>query len=407
MTGRELLADFILTINHYLGFDDDGVENTVIIDENLNSALAQLKALAPPANFVILIDALDKLIETNADNFLANNYLVTGTIQIIDFADPNLDKKNRAFAYSDSDFGFFSTKSLIQSGALVDISLPQFEILWKQMQEFLERCYTIPDADKITILLDCISLNNINTGFVINKQSMAGFDSNRHFSYIYLSYLNNSKAIDLPPELIYSSPVLNNSLILDNTKIYEQYFDIYDVINELNQTPDILSRFLRLYHILEYLVYRVYLVDLTNRVGTNKFFVREFASSSESMVKNEKKSFTKNFPKIFHGDIARLNADLLPHSTTPVKDFLRDRAIVKGFVPSNLERIAELIYGLRCCIVHNKESEYHLTISNNDDYSLIVPLIRQLIQTLEYLIIGKIANNYNIINYPQQHLNLY
>jgi hypothetical protein len=406
MTGKEMLSQFILTLNQYLGFNDDIVLENVIIDEDLNAALSRLKSLAPQANFVTLIDSLDKIITDNKDAFLSDTYIVTGSLEVIDFSIPTFEKKNRAFAYSDTDFGFFSTKSLIQAGTCVDISLPKFSMLWKQMQEYLVRCYLIPDEPKIITLLDCIRDNNFNIGFVINKLGVI-FNSDRHYSYIYLCFLNCSKSIDLPPTLTYSVPKLNNTLALDNVKIYEQFFDVYDVLNELNQAPDILSRFLKLYHILEYLVYRVYLVDLTTRVGTNKFFVREYAVSAEKMKGRESDTFIMNFKKIFLADNPRISADLLPFATNPIKDFLRNNGIVKGFNNSNLERVASLVYGLRCSIVHNKESEYHLTITNSEDYTIIIPLITQLIETLEFLVIQKIADNDISIKYPQQQMNLY
>src|ERR1039457_6328961 len=185
MTGKELLSRFILTINQYLGFNNEFVLKNIIVDKNLSNALAILKTLTNNADFVKLIDSLDKIILADTDNFLSSNYSVSGTIQVIDFALPIFEKKNRAFAYSDSDFGFFSTKSLLQGNSIVDISLPQFAMLWKQIQEFLERCYAISNEDKITILLDCIKNGNIHTGFVINKNGIV-FDDNRHYSYIYL-----------------------------------------------------------------------------------------------------------------------------------------------------------------------------------------------------------------------------
>ena len=320
MTGKEMLSQFILSLNHYLGFDDETVLENVIIDEDLIIALTRLKALTPPPNFISFIDSLEKIINEDTGSFLSDTYAVTGSIETIDFSVAAFEKKNRAFAYSDLDFGFFSKKSLFQSGVLVDISLPQFAMLWKQMQEFLERCYLIPDEAKITTLLDCIRDGNINTGFVINKLG-AAFAANRHYSYIYLCFLNSSKSIDLPTNLTYSVPKLNSTIALDNGKNYEQFFDVYDVLNELNKAPDIISRYLKLYHILEYLVYRVYLVDLTTRVGTNKFFVREFAISAERMKVKEALTFIKNFQEIFDADKLKIRNELTPVTDQFVKTF--------------------------------------------------------------------------------------
>lgn len=119
MTGKEMLSQFIVSLNDYLGFSDETVLENVIIDEDLKAALTRLKSLTPPPNFVKLIDSLDTIINSNKDNFLSETYSVTGSIEIVDFSIASLEKKNRAFAYSDNDFGYFSTKSLIQSGSIV------------------------------------------------------------------------------------------------------------------------------------------------------------------------------------------------------------------------------------------------------------------------------------------------
>lgn len=169
MTGKEMLSQFIVSLNDYLGFSDETVLENVIIDEDLKAALTRLKSLTPPPNFVKLIDSLDTIINSNKDNFLSETYSVTGSIEIVDFSIASLEKKNRAFAYSDNDFGYFSTKSLIQSGSIVDISLPHYAMLWKQIQEFLERCYSNADTPRITLFLDCIRNNNFNLGLQLTS----------------------------------------------------------------------------------------------------------------------------------------------------------------------------------------------------------------------------------------------
>tara|TARA_R110000744_G_C19360406_1_gene561373 strand:- start:719 stop:1612 length:894 start_codon:yes stop_codon:yes gene_type:complete len=296
---------------------------------------------------------------------------------------------------------------LFDCGNLIDLSAESHGLIWKQIEVFLERNYSNIDLETINQFFDFIRNLDSNKGIVINKTPNA-FNEDIHYSYIYLSYLNESKSIVLPQNLTYNPTTLNSGLVYDNTKNYEQYFDIYDVLNELNQAPDILNRFLRLYHTLEYLVYRVYLVNLVNRVGGSKLFVREFITSAENMKKGEKDSFKKNFKIIFDTDLAhKIKPDLAPLSTQDVKNFLKDKNIVAGFDANNIQKVSELIYGLRCCIVHNKESEYHMTISNSEDYEIIIPLIRKLLEVFEELVIGKIFQNHSAINYAQKSVNLY
>lgn len=406
MTGKELISQLIVFLNEYLGFNDETVLEKVILDEDLVSALMTLNTLGPSSNFSIFINSLINIVNVNNEDFLSNNYGINGQIEQIDFTIVELQGKKRSFYYSDTDFGFFSTSILFNSGVLVDLSTTENQLLWKQIEEFIERCYSMPDLSLLNIFFDAINGLNLNLGFILNKQSIA-LNHERHFSYIYLSFLNSSNSLILKQDLKYTIPQINPTLHLDNTKNYEQFFDIYDVINEINMSPDILTRFLKLYHTLEYLVYRVYLVDLSNRVGANKFFVREFAISAERMKVREGDTFVDNFKKIFISDLPQISLDLTPVTSIPVKDFLRDKNIVRGFDHTNIDRIARLIYGLRCSIVHNKESEYHLTIATSEDYQIIIPLISEVIRSMEFLVIQKIADNDLSINYPRREMRLF
>ena len=407
MNGKELFSKIILSLNSYLGFNDQDVIDYIETDENLEDGISALLSLNPPSPFEVFVNSLNRLKDINADNFLSTPYSNTGNVHIIDFSQPKFKNKNRRFAYSNNEFGFASTKVLFDNGTLIDLSTDSNGLIWKQIEVFLERNYSNINLAIINQFFDFISNLDSNKGIVINK-TLNAFNEDIHYSYIYLSYLNESKSIVLPQNLTYNPTTLNPALIFDNTKNYEQYFDIYDVLNELNQAPDILNRFLRLYHTLEYLVYRVYLVNLVNRVGGSKLFVREFITSAESMKKGEKDSFKKNFKEIFNTDLTpKIQPDLAPISTPDVIAFLKEKNIVNGFDASNIQKVSELIYGIRCCIVHNKESEYHMTISNSEDYEIIIPLIRKLLEVFEELVIKKLFQNHSAINYSQKSVNLY
>lgn len=407
MNGKELFSKIILSLNSYLGFNDQDIIDLIETDENLEEGISQLINLTPPLPFVDLLTSLEKLRDRDDDNFLSTPYSNAGNVHVIDFTEDKFKFKNRRFAYSNGEFGFLSTKVLFDNGSLIDLSDPDNGIIWKQIEEYLERNYYETNNAKINLFFDFLISTDLEKGIVINKTPEA-FNEDIHYPYIYLSYLNDSNSIFLPQELKYNPNSLNSTLSFDNTKDYEQYFDIYDVLNELNQAPDILNRFLRLYHTMEYLVYRVYLVNLVSRVGSSKLFVREFITSAENMKKGERDSFKKNFKEIFSTDLApTISPSLAPLVDQNVKDFLKEKNIVKGFETNNIEKISELIYGLRCCIVHNKESEYHMTISNSEDYEIIIPLIRKSLVIFEKLVIDKILENHPSINYPQKSINLY
>lgn len=406
MTGSEMLSNLILSINQKFGTSDPIVVENITIDGNIKVAIVNLLPNVANSNIQIFLNSLSKIFDDDKDSFLTTPYTIVGQTEVIDFTNADFDKKNRAFSFSDIDFGFFSTKAMFDTNVLVNLDKDSHGLLWKQMQEFLTLCYLSADVAKENLLLDAISNANKNVGFVLNKHAIP-FIPQTHYAYIYLKFLNSSNSVELPTNLRSSNPVLNNTLALDNTKIYEQYFDIYDVLNELNQAPDLLSRFLKLYHIIEYLVYRVYLVDLVTRVGNSKFFVREYAVSAEKMKGSESATFSKNFEAIFSSEILTITADLGPHTNPAVILFLKEKGIVSGFDQTDIKKVSKLVYGLRCSIVHNKESEYHMTITNHEDYEEIIPLMRKLIETMEFLVVKKVAENFPLISYTQPQVKLY
>lgn len=406
MNGKELFSKIILSLNSYLGYNDSDVIDYIDTDGDLENGILQLLSLNPPSPFDKFINSMNKIRHNNFGNFLSTPYSITGNVHIIDFTQPKFKGKNRRFVHSNLEFGFLSTKILFDNNQLIDLSDIQNGLIWKQIEEYFERNYSSINLGNIDLFFNILKNLDHEKGIVLNK-TVNVFNEDLHYPYIYLSNLNGCNSISLPQELKYNPTTLSSSLIFDNTKNYEQYFDIYDVINELNQAPDILNRFLRLFHTIEYLVYRVYLVNLVTRVGTSKLFVREFITSAENMKKGEKDSFKMNFKKIFDADKLTIKNSLRTVTNVQVKDFLEKRKIVLSFQHDNIDKVAELIYGLRCCIVHNKESEYHISISNYDDYNVIIPMIRKILELFEELVIKKIAQNNSIINYPQKTVNLY
>jgi hypothetical protein len=407
MTGKELFSKIILSLNSYLGFNDQYLIDLIDLDENLEYGIRYFLSLTSPPVFEKFVRSLDQIRQNNNGDFINNHYSIIGNQAKIDFNQLKFKNRIRRFAYSNTEYGFVATSALFDNSDLIDLSLIENELIWKQIEEYLERCYSTADNSLVTEFFDLLNTQNKTTGLVINKSGNP-FDEDKHYPYIYLSFLNESKSIILENDLKYSINNIYPALTYDNTKDYEQYFDIYDVLNELNQSKDILNRFLRLYHTFEYLVYRVYLVDLVNRVGSSRIFVREFINSAESMKKGEKESFKKNFNKIFSPDLVpTIHPALTEVTNDSVITFLKDKKIVNEFNPNCINKIAEFIYGIRCCIVHNKESEYHISISKSDDFIEIIPLIRKTLETFERLVIKKIADNYNEIKYEKNTVQLY
>ena len=71
-------------------------------------------------------------------------------------------------------------------------------------------------------------------------------------------------------------------------------------------------------------------------------------------------------------------------------------------------KYAKVVYQLRNSIVHNKEAELHFSYGNMDEYSVVIPLIAQLIKTLGSGVVHIINNppNQDLV-FDKRELNLY
>ena len=215
-------------------------------------------------------------------------------------------------------------------------------------------------------------------------------------------YLNNQGKFNIDNNLRYTPFTYLQNHQYNNTAKYNQYSDIYDVIGEWNNCKDILSAFLKMYQILEYIVYRQELVKFVNGSNINRSFVRQIKGVDRKYTNNERSSFIKGlnheFPSLFTGKI-----NTIDHVTNDVEQFCENyypkndkgQAYMTNVNINNTNTIndciAKFIYDTRCSIVHNKESEFHMTAINYSEYKAIVPLMKKILS-----IVGE--ELYNLIN---------
>lgn len=219
----------------------------------------------------------------------------------------------------------------------------------------------------------------------------------RILSGIKLSILLSGKILHEMQEYIYepleltkqrgSFDCLINYNIISNS--YEQYEQVYEVINEYNGTRGIIEKYLKLYQVLEELMVRINVVKFSKETISVRA-LEEF----KSIKKSEREALKKLFSHIFYVDslsnpqlpdkklldeIRELwNASDPTYSLKLNKQFNETKS-VKMEQPCNynfntllgnyeVEKIAEFysfwIYELRCEIVHNKATEYHMTYIN-------------------------------------------
>ena len=236
------------------------------------------------------------------------------------------------------------------------------------------------------------------------------------YHYALLRYLNKGDVINRVSNLNFPSFTILPSVPFSETIIYRQYMDILDVISEINHSDDILSAFMKLYQILEYLVYRERLVKIVKDSNIKQSFVRQIIGIDKAYSNGERNMFISALFKI----IGTLFGDIV------ITDFSQDlENFCKKYYPLNKDGnpyfkssicndqnslnsgIAKFIYDTRCAIVHNKEAEFHITYFNYEEYKAIVPMMDKIIKLISQKIVTLINSPNTIICFDKASFDLY
>lgn len=206
------------------------------------------------------------------------------------------------------------------------------------------------------------------------------------FSFGYLLYINGyavTKHRDLDFD---KSRKFKNSILYTPNKEYAQYYDVYNLIGESHYCDDVLSRYLNMYHILEYMVFRSHLVNLSKGSIRKNAFVRRTIEKMTRNNKSETDVIIDTLPKLFPNLCSMIGLDATQIST------------VQTFFDINIsgnsdKKMAELIYKIRNSIAHNKATELHFGFGNIDEYHAMISVIKKIVEVMEDKIIDLINNS--------------
>lgn len=241
-----------------------------------------------------------------------------------------------------------------------------------------------------------------------------------------------SKGIPIKPinrsNIIPSLPLKRTYI---HAKNYEQFSEIIEIINELNNQEFLLDKYFKLYHIIENLMYR-YRVNKLMLAKNNNLSVRDLQLISENFLKTEE-SVIKEFInecfnltyddnqsiEVLYSEYAKTLWDGLANNQSEINS-INDILIKIRFtnkasdlydyesIGSNFDGriIARLIYKIRNSVVHNKDSEHHLYHTN------LPPGVEKLIEDfllplLTNIIFHLLINHNNLIWYNKKTISLY
>lgn len=161
---------------------------------------------------------------------------------------------------------------------------------------------------------------------------------------------------------------------------YQQWNEIFSVLSEYNSRKEILLKYLTIYHVVENLMFKLPIVELERQQAGRMFSIRDFRRLYSQVENAELAALKKLCSEIFkirhvgghtfeHGLILRWRS-LSP--TTPIAEIeasLNVLNIKKKHADfkagsESAAFFAQLVYTIRCAIVHNKETEFHLTYAS-------------------------------------------
>ncbi len=244
------------------------------------------------------------------------------------------------------------------------------------------------DPNGMQYFWECCSGQHENDYILLSNQPNDDTSNWRLYSYAYLCYVNENR-FDRPVCLNFTASThFAPSIIYNATNRYEQYFDAYGVMSESKYAEDVLSRYLRMYQLLEYFGYRRALADMTKGNIKENGFVRNVISKASKGSAYEFDELKKGLQDVLPDLSYIITAAEI---TADMRDFIKDRLMIKNQNHDNA-KLWEVVYKLRNCIVHNKESELHFTYANTSVYTHGIALMKLLIEKIEPAIIGVINN---------------
>ena len=327
----------------------------------------------------------------------ANDDVITSSthIYLANVAADNICYFKQLFCQTSAgSFAVVTTKQLFDNVANSegDKFLKKAELIWPIIYQ--------DNAQKVRFW-DLCTNNNDNGYYILTDEILNNEDEYWNaYSFGYLLYVNEHGfekhvSIDFTPSTQYST-----TLSFQKANKYYQYYELYNLISESHYCNDILRRYLVMYQIIENMCYRRHLAKISE--GDKRAFVRKSIALANKGFDKETEEIINGFAELFpHADLAITAVEIQPFATA-----LTDNYGISG--NHNNKKIGKIIYNIRNSIVHNKATELHFAYGNVSDYSILVPLIKLLINRIEPMVIEILNDPTKImLDYDKKVMYLY
>jgi hypothetical protein len=215
---------------------------------------------------------------------------------------------------------------------------------------------------------------------------------------------------------------------LETTVKYDQFSEPFEILGEINSRTTVLDKFLSCYHVLENYMIRAQIVkvvgrsDATTLFGIRNFKMMELAVQQKEML-HLSTLITESWDKQIGGLTFREYANRCFQSLFSDPLFIPDdfhEFLDRLTVKSNGQQLntqslneacailPKLLYQVRCSIVHNKETEFHLSNRELDVVTVLKTLTDLCLPTMQRLAFGlPSVPAPNPLRYSKSELRLY
>lgn len=253
-------------------------------------------------------------------------------------------------------------------------------------------------------------------------------------AYIRALSLNQGKPFHTPKKYTGAAMTRNFSFPTSGQSL-EQFNDVQQVLSECFREDDLLNRFLRLYQILENFMVRKQIVSVQRATGVRAFSIRDFrrlhseteTKEQETLVDLLKDALnittligTKSLSQIvmerwdteIHASSIKANLEsqlLMAYGPSTKNGASFDTNDFLSRLKQINERhkvLGQFIYRFRNMIVHNKETEFHLTHSSMSA-EIEILFNKFLIPSLDDIVFALLNIDQTIVWYPHPTISLY
>lgn len=231
-----------------------------------------------------------------------------------------------------------------------------------------------------------------------------------------------SSGVKINRPVSYNLPPSNSSLSrYDPALSYSQFGDVISILGEYVERRDVLSKYLSIYHVIENFMFKSQIVKLERANQGVMFSIRDFKRLYKSVDIDEPKAVGKLVSSVF--DLPYKNGTFGSDALTKWENFrvanAADAAEIDAFLaklispgapysPLNNFRtyFSTLLYQIRCSIVHNKETEFHIS---SETYTRGCALVLEqfFLPILEEFVFLAMAEDNPIVWYRQDKISLW